>query len=234
MEGVLPLSKSLDTLGLFTHTPADMIALWKALGHSTGREEQFVFGAPDPIPECEPEMANAFRQALSMLRDSGMSIKAIDIAETLKKLDEVNDVQMFYEGARFHEARLKEFGDRLDQPLANLVRDGLKIPAERYNQAQRFLADSRIRFTEIFKSTPVILTPAATGPAPLGLSTTGDPRMNAPWTALGTPAISVPMPVSGLPLGLQLTADLGQDSRVLQAALLVHQRLGSAPKIAPA
>src|SRR5580704_18024679 len=33
MEGVLPVSKSLDTLGLFTHTPADMIALWKALGH---------------------------------------------------------------------------------------------------------------------------------------------------------------------------------------------------------
>ena len=54
----------------------------------------------------------------------------------------------------------------------------------------------------IFRSTPVILTPAAVGEAPVGLSTTGDPRMNAPWTALGTPAVSIPMPVaSGLPLG---------------------------------
>src|SRR5258706_6702853 len=52
MEGVLPFSQSLDTLGLFTHTPADMIALWKALGHSAGRQERVVFGAPDPIPEC--------------------------------------------------------------------------------------------------------------------------------------------------------------------------------------
>jgi Asp-tRNA(Asn)/Glu-tRNA(Gln) amidotransferase A subunit family amidase len=234
MEGVLPLSKSLDTLGLFTHTPADMIALWKALGHSAGREEQFVFGAPDPIPECEPEMANAFRQALSMLRGAGIRIKVVDISETLKKLDEANNVEMIYEGARFHEARLKEFGDHLDQPIANLVRDGFKIPAERYNEARRFLADSRVRFAEIFKSTPVILTPAATGPAPLGLSTTGDPRMNAPWTALGTPAISVPMAVAGLPLGLQLTADLGQDSRVLQAALLLHHKLSSGTTIAPA
>jgi Asp-tRNA(Asn)/Glu-tRNA(Gln) amidotransferase A subunit family amidase len=230
MEGVLPFAKSLDTLGLFTHTPADMIALWKALGHSAGRQEQFVFGAPDPIPECEPEMANAFRQALSILRDSGVRINAIDIAETLKKLDEANTVEMFYEAARFHEARLKEFGDRLDQPLANLVRDGLKISEERYREVQGFLADSRIRWTAIFKSTPVILTPAATGPAPLGLATTGDPRMNAPWTALGTPAISVPMPVgSRLPLGLQLTADLGQDARVLQAALLVHQTFSASP-----
>jgi Asp-tRNA(Asn)/Glu-tRNA(Gln) amidotransferase A subunit family amidase len=229
MEGVLPFAKSLDTLGLYTHTPADMIALWKTLGHSAGRAEQFVFGAPDPIPECEPEMANAFRRALSMLRDSSVRIKSIDIAETLKKLDEAQDLEMFYEGARFHEARLKEAGDRLDPALADLVREGLKIPAERYNETKRFVDDSRVRFAEIFKSTPVILTPAATGPAPLGLATTGDGRMNAPWTALGTPAVSIPMPVGGsLPLGLQLTADLGQDARVLQAALLVHNAFGAA------
>jgi Asp-tRNA(Asn)/Glu-tRNA(Gln) amidotransferase A subunit family amidase len=124
---------------------------------------------------------------------------------------------------------LKEVGDRLDPALADLVREGLKISAERYSETKRFVADSRVRFTEIFKSTPVILTPAATGPAPLGLATTGDGRMNAPWTALGTPAVSIPMPVGGsLPLGLQLTADLGQDARVLQAALLVHNAFGAA------
>src|SRR5579863_8646133 len=232
-EGMLPLSKSLDTLGLFAHTPADMLALWKALGHPVGSEEQFAFGAPEPVPECEPEMANAFRQALSLLRRSGVSIKTVDISEMLKKLDEANTVIMFYEGARFHESRLKEFGDRLDQPLANLIRKGLKIPVERYDEAKRYISDSRVRLAEIFKSTPVILTPAATGAAPLGLSDTGDPRMNAPWTALGTPAMSIPMPVAGgLPLGLQLTADLGQDSRVLQAALLLQQRFNAKPKIA--
>ncbi|PYU27317.1 MAG: hypothetical protein DMG32_07580, partial [Acidobacteria bacterium] len=235
MEGVLPLAKSLDTLGLYTHTPADMIALWKALGHSAGGEEQFTFAAPDPIPECDPEMANAFRQAITLLGRAGITIKAVDIADLLKKLNEAGDVLEAYEGSRFHEPRLKEFGDRLDQPLANLVRDGLKIPPERYNKARRFIADSRVRFAAIFKSTPVILTPAAPGPAPLGLSTTGDPRMNAPWTALGTPAVSIPMPMaSGLPLGLQLTADLGRDSRVLRAALLLHQRLSAGPKLSPA
>lgn len=234
-EGMLPLSKSLDTLGLFTHTPADMLALWKAMGHSEGSEEQLAFGAPEPIPDCEPEMANAFRQTLSLLRRSGVKIETVDISDMLRKLDEANDVEMFYEGARFHKARLTEFGDRLDMPLANLIRDGLKISTEKYDDAKRYISDSRVRLAQIFKSTPVILTPAATGPAPLGLSTTGDPRMNAPWTALGTPAISIPMPVaSGLPLGLQLTADLGEDSRVLQAALLLYERFRTGPKIPPA
>jgi Asp-tRNA(Asn)/Glu-tRNA(Gln) amidotransferase A subunit family amidase len=231
-EGMLPVSKSLDTLGFFTHTPADMLALWKAVGHSEGREERFSFGAPEPMPDCEPEMASAFVQTLKLLRQAGVSILPVDISAMLKKLDEANDVEMFYEGARYHEPRLKEFGDHLDQPLANLVRDGLKIPAQRYDDAKQYIAESRMRLAEIFKSTPVILTPAATGPAPLGLSTTGDPRMNAPWTALGTPAVSIPMPVgSALPLGLQLTADLGQDARVLQAALLLQRHLNAGPKI---
>jgi Asp-tRNA(Asn)/Glu-tRNA(Gln) amidotransferase A subunit family amidase len=222
----------LDTLGFFTHTPADMIALWKALGHAEDRDKNFSFAACEPIPDCEPEMAKAFAQTLKLLRQSGVSILPVDISAMLKKLDEANDVEMFYEGARYHEPRLKEFGDRLDQPLANLVRDGLKIPAQRYDDAKQYIADSRMRLAEIFKSTPVILTPAATGPAPLGLSTTGDPRLNAPWTALGTPAVSIPMPVGdALPLGLQLTADLGQDARVLQAALLLQRHLNAGPKI---
>ena len=230
-EGMLPFAKSLDTLGLYTHTPADMIALWKAMGKPVAGAEQFPFAAPEPIPECDPEMANAFRQSIALLRRSGIAIKSIDIAGDLKKLVEAGDVLESYEGARVHEARLKQFGDRLDQNIANLVRNGLKIPAERYDEAKRLIAESRTRFAEIFKSTPVILTPAAVGPAPLGLSSTGDPRMNAPWTALGTPAVSIPMPIaSGLPLGLQLTADLGQDSRILPAALLLYQRLTAAPK----
>jgi Asp-tRNA(Asn)/Glu-tRNA(Gln) amidotransferase A subunit family amidase len=230
-EGMLPFAKSLDTLGLYTHTPADMIALWKAMGKPVAAAEQFPFAAPEPIPECDPEMANAFRQSIALLRRSGINIKSIDIAGDLKKLVEAGDVLETYEGGHFHEARLKEFGDRLDQNIANLVRNGLKIPAERYDEAKRTVAEGRTRFAEIFKSTPVILTPAAVGPAPLGLSTTGDPRMNAPWTALGTPAVSIPMPVAGgLPLGLQLTADLNQDARILPAALLLYQRLTAAPK----
>src|ERR1051326_3286078 len=40
MDGVLNLAASLDTLGFFTHAPADMLELWKSLGKPIGREEQ--------------------------------------------------------------------------------------------------------------------------------------------------------------------------------------------------
>ena len=105
------------------------------------------------------------------------------------------------------------------------MREGLQIPSAQYDEAMRFIAASKIQVAELFKATPVMLTPAAPGPAPFGLGSTGDARMNAPWTALGTPAISIPLPVKGLPLGLQLTADHGQDARVIRTAVRLEKIL---------
>ncbi len=234
MEGVLPLANSLDTLGFFTHTPADMLALWESMGHPAGRTEDFALGAPEPMPEAEPAMAAAFQNALSLLRSAGASIRLIDISGMLAKLSEAAKTVLFYECARFHQPRFNEYGSRLAD-LADLVREGLQISVQRYDDARRYIAECKAQMTEKYKATPVILTPAATGPAPLGLASTGDPRMNAPWTALGTPAISLPLPVpSGLPLGLQLTADHGQDARVIRTAVRLQRMLGSEPERVPA
>ena len=229
MEGVLPLSKSLDTLGFFTHTPADMLALWDSLGYSMGRSEDFDLGAPEPIPDVEPRMAAAYKNALSRLRNAAVSIRPIDIAGTLAKLAEANLTVMLYEGARFHQQRYEQYGNRLGD-LADLVRQGLQISVDRYEETQRYIDSCGVQFAEQFKRTPVILTPAAVGPAPAGLASTGDPRMNAPWTALGTPAVSIPIPVgTALPLGLQLTAERGGEARVLRTAVRLQNMLGGQP-----
>jgi Asp-tRNA(Asn)/Glu-tRNA(Gln) amidotransferase A subunit family amidase len=225
LEGVLPFAKSLDTLGFFTHTPADMLALWESMGHAAGRTEDFPIGAADLIPEVEPAMAAAFQNALSQLRRAGVSIRPLEIAGMLARSDEATTTVMFYEGAQFHQQRYKEHGSRLAD-LADLVRDGLLISVTRYDEARRYIAECKARMRELYKATPVILVPAATGPAPRGLASTGDARMNAPWTALGTPAISIPMPVSSaLPLGLQLTADHGEDARVIRTAVRLQTML---------
>jgi len=227
MEGVLPFANSLDTPGFFTHTPADMLALWESMGHASGRTEDFDLGAPDPMPDVEPAMAAAFQHALSRLRRAGLSIRSIDIAGMLARLDEASTTVMFYEGARFHHQRCQQHGSRLGE-LADMVRDGLLISGECYDEARRYIAECKASMTELYKATPVILVPSATGPAPRGLASTGDARMNAPWTALGTPAISIPLPVGdGLPLGLQLTADHGEDARVLRTAVRLQVVLAS-------
>jgi Asp-tRNA(Asn)/Glu-tRNA(Gln) amidotransferase A subunit family amidase len=231
MEGVMPCARSLDTLGFFTHTPADMLALWETMGHPSGEAEEVALGAPDPPLEVEPAMAAAFQDALSRLRRAGASIRALEIADMLARLNEAATTVMFYEAARFHRERYDDHGARLAD-VADLVCEGLLIPEGRYDDARRHIAECRARVTELYKATPVILVPSATGPAPLGLTSTGNPGMNAPWTALGVPAISIPMPSEGRspdtrPLGLQLTADCGEDARVLRTAVRLQAILAS-------
>jgi Asp-tRNA(Asn)/Glu-tRNA(Gln) amidotransferase A subunit family amidase len=227
MEGVLPFAKSLDTLGFFTHTPADTLLLWEALGYSVDAiETGDAIGASEPTPDVEPAMATAFQHALDVLRGAGVAITSVDIAGLLTTLHDATMIVMSYEAARFHEARFNEYGSRL-AVLADLVREGLAISDEQYGAARKCIAECDAKVAGLFAATPVMLVPAATGPAPAGLASTGDPRMNSPWTALGTPAISIPMPVGeALPLGLQLTAVRGQDATVIRTAVRLHDILG--------
>ena len=185
----------------------------------------FALGYPNPMPLVELPMAQAFEAAIARLRDAGVSLRPVDLGDMLDRLNDASRVIMSYEAARFHDARYREHGDALGV-IANLIRDGLAMTTSAYDEARRYVDASRERISEIYKQTPAILVPAAAGPAPAGLSSTGDPRMNAPWTALGTPAISIPMGThDGLPLGLQITADRGDDERVLQTALQLESLL---------
>ena len=131
VEGVLPYAKSLDTVGFFTHSPDDMLALWEAMGHPSGRDETLTFGVPDPMPEVDADMAAAMQQAIDTLRRGGVATKPVDIAGLLKTLDAATNDIAFYEGSRFHEQRWKEHGERL-LDLAALVEQGLQMTAQQY------------------------------------------------------------------------------------------------------
>lgn len=226
MRGVLPFARSLDTLGFFTGTPTDMRALWRALDRDSDVAPADVLGVARPLPVVEAPMAAAFDRAISALQHAGVSLRFIDIADMLASLVEAAHIVMIYEGARFHQLRHEEYGDRLGD-LADMVKSGLQVSETRYDDARRHIDVCRQKVSALYQETPVILVPAATGPAPAGFASTGDPAMNAPWTALGTPAISIPMAVGpgNLPLGLQLTAAHDQDARLLSTAERVFEVL---------
>ena len=220
MDGVLPCAPSLDTLGLFTHTAGDMQALWDALRVSSARPAPAaasVLGVIEPLPGVDAAMAAAFGRAVEQLRAGGATVRPVDIRDRLAAVATAARVVLAVEASREHGDRYKEHGDKLED-LASLVREGLAIPAAQHEQARRAISEGRAAIEQLLAETPVVLTPAAIGPAPRGFSSTGDPAMNAPWTAIGVPAITIPMPGKGLPLGLQLTAAHGQDGLLLRTA----------------
>jgi len=226
-DGVLPVAPTLDTLGFFTHTPDGMLQLWRALGRASEGDGWCAIGVSDVPLDVEPAMAEAFERAIERLRAAGADVRPIPIAPLLAAMPSCNRMVEYYEGARVHEARYRQYGDRLND-VADMVREGLLIPEARYEEALGFIRECREEMGARFAATPVILTPAATGPAPRGLASTGDARMNSPWTALGTPAIAIPAGKSaaGLPLGVQLAAACGEDARLLNAARRIGKIVG--------
>ena len=73
---------------------------------------------------------------------------------------------------------------------------------------------------EIFGEADAIITPAATGEAPRGLDSTGDPVFATPWSLFGLPAISLPLlsGSNGLPVGVQIVGRMREDARLFRTA----------------
>src|SRR5437763_1306408 len=70
------------------------------------------------------------------------------------------------------------------------------------------------------------ITLSATGAAPVGLDSTGNPAFAAPASMLGVPAISLPvLHDDGLPLGLQLFGFAHRDARLFATAASVLEIL---------
>ncbi len=115
------------------------------------------------------------------------------------------------------------------QVTAAAIKHGMTISPAEYAQALRWRTGyiSRVTSTMHEYGIDAWITPAATGPAPLGLSTTGDPAMSAPFSLSGMPAITLPAPstYTQLPLGLQLAARPGADRLLLARAALLETAL---------
>jgi len=226
VDGVLPFAPSLDTVGFFTASVADMSFLWSR-GFGGLSETPLRDLARLRIP-CEDPMARAMEDAAQRLRAAGIRVNDLDPPPGWDALIQAAYTINSYEGARTHEGRYREFGDRIGARLAALVRRGLAMPGGSYEAALETVERMRTEMSRWFWEYPAILTPAATGPAPEGYESTGDPSANAPWTALGVPAISVPLPGYDVPMGLQLTGAWGRDDAVVVVAaeaekLLAHE-----------
>jgi Asp-tRNA(Asn)/Glu-tRNA(Gln) amidotransferase A subunit family amidase len=98
------------------------------------------------------------------------------------------------------------------------------MPQEKYLEAVRYAADCRRRLADLCGDIDAILTPSATGEAPLGRGSTGNTAMNRLWTLLHGPCVTVPAGEgpARMPLGVQLVGVAGTDARTLAAARWVE------------
>jgi Asp-tRNA(Asn)/Glu-tRNA(Gln) amidotransferase A subunit family amidase len=228
MDGVSGLSPSLDSHGVFTAGVTDLALAWSAL---MGEQDPALVADQPPrllvwTGDAGGEMRSALATARERLAAAGAVVDDFPDEKLVAGLTAAQPVVMAYEAARERADELT-VASVLSEQLALLLRTGATTPDGDYQAARQTIREGGKEMLELLATYDAVLGPAAPGPAPEGLATTGDPVMSRPWQALGLPAVTVPglRSPAGLPLGLQLVGRMWRESDLLATGCWVEAAL---------
>jgi Asp-tRNA(Asn)/Glu-tRNA(Gln) amidotransferase A subunit family amidase len=230
--GVTGLSPTLDSHGVFAARTGDLGTAFAAL---TGEAPAAPNQAPrllcwngTSVTALDPTMRDALAAAGARLRDRGAVVAPFPLDDAVADAARAHAVIMAFEAARERAAELADPGS-LSRPLLDLLTTGRAITPERHRAACAAVAGIRARVLDLLAEHDAILGPAAPGPAPYGLSATGDPVLSRAWQALGLPVVTVPglRAPDGRPLGLQLVGRPGAETDLIAIGRRVEQALGA-------
>jgi len=224
--GVIPLAESFDTVGLLASSvswaergAAVLCASWSR----DARNHSPVLGRPEG-----PYLAQAGEDALRVLE--GLPAKSVPMLEDVATLNAAHLRLLVFEMARHHARWFPRWAERYRPRTVTALRGGLEVSPSDASQVRAGRARVRDRIHAAMDAAGVDLLacPAAAGPAPAGLDSTGNPSLQLPWSHAGLPVVTLPWGAdsSGLPLGLQLVARFMDDERLLAwaAQLADHDR----------
>ncbi|MCP5081082.1 MAG: amidase [Alphaproteobacteria bacterium] len=235
LQGVMGLSASLDTLGLMAREVEDLVLARAAMcGAGPAVHPAFANSAPriglvrgPDWSNGSAEMRDVCERAMARLAEQGAETSEIGDLSIFSNLEKSQKVVMAFETARARIFEFEHYRGQLSHHFIALMEDGLALSRRAYEEALGVRDQAQQGLSALFQEADVLLTPSAPGEAPEGLSATGDPLYNRPWTLLQVPCVSVPFGAGprGLPLSVQLIGQMGDDDRLLAAADWVHQCL---------
>ena len=244
--GVLVQSAPLDTVGTFARSIEDIALLTEILVSYDPRDRHTRPRAQPPLIEtasqeppltpvlafcrtafwdqAENEMQEAFAELVEILGDD---CHEVPLNEPLDHSIEMHGNIMCADLAKNLAGYYERGKDKMTDTLCKMIEFGKNVSAVDYNKAvegRDFLNSS---LNSVFDHYDVIITPAATGEAPFGIDSTGNPVFNTLATYCGTPSITLPLMEGpkGLPLGIQVIAPRYDDARLLRTANWLTLRL---------
>ena len=232
---VMENARSHDTVGIFTQDVVGAELIFRVLVDAFALPESMktadvTLGIPvgPYLEQTEATMLSHFHRTADVLDAAGFTVKRIEAMPNFDEISKHHVMVNLREFADYH-AQFSEYHRLYAPKTLQLVKDGRAISDEALERAKSTKLETRNHLTELMDEhgLDAWITPGATGPAPIGFESTGDPVMQLPWTCSGLPTLNIKSGTdeNGLPLSLQLVARWNQDELLLAIAKLVESVL---------
>lgn len=183
--------------------------------------------------KIEDETRALFEDTLKRLRSAGVEIiSRHDLSEIERYEEAIAESLVLSQKINTWEFHwpLITFEDRLPGNLSKVMEERLAATGEMTLADYRNWIKKRDRARSLHENMADIadgfIALSATGAAPVGLGSTGDPTFNLPASYMGAPALSLPcLSVEGMPLGIQLMGFKDKDETLFSHARWVEKIL---------
>jgi Asp-tRNA(Asn)/Glu-tRNA(Gln) amidotransferase A subunit family amidase len=185
---------------------------------------------------AEPAAQRLMQETLQRLKDAGVAIATrhddatidaveTDIAGAHPLSNKINswEARWFLRGARERDAT------KLSKVMQMRLAESEALTLDDYRAALNERARIRALYANLAAAFDGCITLSATGGAPKGLHSTGNPQFAVPSSLLGTPALTLPLfEIDSMPLGLQVLGFFNEDARAFALAGWLRDQLSGA------
>lgn len=236
-EGVVPLSPTLDSVGVLTRSAASMVIMAEALlRRTTGavrvtrKPAGLRVGVPRQLAEIDlaPAVASAFDRFLDRLRDAGMIVSPLDLPTWHPgKARRAGLLVTEVEAAAYYIQQLGADLTGLSSGFAAALRYPIQAGPSRIAAAYEAIEAVRLDCRRAFAGVELIAMPTA--PQTSFSHDDVTPTNQADCTALANfvrgPAMTLPFARHPLPIGMQLMAAPGADDLLFDIAVPMEEAL---------
>ncbi len=238
--GVVPLSWTMDHVGILTRSVADAALLLQILS-GYDRRDPYSLNATVPdfsgflesirpphlglakgyfFEHANEEMRLHTEEVAEKLRKAGAIIEEIALPPGVAATFDLNHMIMKVDAAAYHKDMFAKRKELYGPNIRGLVEEGLATPATDFAAALKARGEVKNEMETALQRVDAWLTPGAPGEAPPGLTSTGNSVMQRPWSTTGLPSIGIPTGLSknGLPLAVQLGSASMTEAKLLGVA----------------
>ena len=245
--GIIPNSYSIDTVGIHARSVADA---WILCRHLIDKDPLPFARIPRTVvptkkgsnslphlgrvrdvfeQDVSPEVAQNLAYVLERLERNGALLTDMQLPESFSHVPNWWDIIKETELASYHRTLFESHGDQYPPKIKARIEKGLRIPGYRYVEVLRKRIDFQQEMSEKLSVVDAAIMPTSSTTAPKGLSSTGSPVLNRPWSFCGFPAISIPSGTNndGLPFAVQLVAQPMAEESLINLASWCERVLNS-------